>query len=226
MSYLLDRLKAAYQATAFGVYGYRHFTQAAYLAHAAARNVPYLPEDEDMSGKTVLVTGANAGLGRVVALELARRRASVTLLCRNAEAGAQAAQEIAQATGNPKVTCQRVDMSRPEDIRAFVQGWGQPGTARAHVDVLINNAGVLLNERTMTPEGLEATFATNTLGPYLLTEGLLSLPGGSVGRVITVSSGGAYTARLEGEGISTWHGRPYDGPTVYSQSKVCFCLVF
>ncbi len=168
----------------------------------------------NVEGKVCLVTGANAGLGKVVAMELARRGAVVHMLCRSAERGAAAQQEIEAATGNGQIFLHQVDMSRQADIRAFVGGF-----EAEKVDVLVNNAGVLLPRRQVSDENIELTFATNVLGPFLLTELLLpKLQKAPVARVINVTSGGMYTARLHVDDLQ-FEKRPFNGPRAYAETK-------
>jgi NAD(P)-dependent dehydrogenase (short-subunit alcohol dehydrogenase family) len=108
------------------------------------------------------------------------------------------------------------DLAEVDSVRAFATGF----TAREReLAVLVNNAGVLLDRRERTRGGVERTFATNVLGPFVLTELLLPLlrAGGS-GRVVNVSSGGMYTARLDGHDLQL-DRRRFDGPSFYAHTK-------
>jgi len=169
------------------------------------------------------VTGANAGLGRAAAEALARRRASVHLLCRNRERGEAARREIAAATGNPSVHLHVVDVSDGASVRAFAEAWNASG---APVHALINNAGVLPADRTLTREGHEAGWATMMMQSYLLTGLLIPVsvahsrrrgvgrrPGWGGGATAPVRRG--YLRRLPGEAVCqgqrserAWHSPP------------------
>ncbi|XP_037382742.1 retinol dehydrogenase 12-like [Talpa occidentalis] len=141
----------------------------------------------DLRGKTAVVTGANSGLGKAVSLELARRGACVILACRSRERGQRALAEIRAATrGNSRVLLGKVDMSSMTSIRSFVKWLLQE---HPEIHLLVNNAAVSGLPKTLTPEGLELTFATNYMGPFLLTnllQGALQRAGSA--RVVNVSS--------------------------------------
>lgn len=170
--------------------------------------------EREMAGKICLVTGANAGLGKVVATALAERWAEVHMICRSRERGEAAQQAIIAASGNDNVHLHLVDMSRQQDIQDFVGGF-----APDHVDVLVNNAGVLLPERRENEAGIEMTFATNVLGYFLLTELLFEkLAAADGARVINVTSGGMYAAYVHVDDLQ-WKKRPYDGTNAYAESK-------
>nr|XP_047908012.1 retinol dehydrogenase 12 isoform X3 [Anser cygnoides] len=140
----------------------------------------------DLTGKTVIVTGANSGIGKCVALDLARRNARTILACRSRERGQAAVEEIRAATGNPAVLLRLLDTSSLASVRAFAQAVLRE---EKRLDVLVNNAGLTGLPLTITPEGLEQTFATNYLGPFLLTNLLLDLLKASApARIVNVSS--------------------------------------
>ncbi|KAM6075941.1 retinol dehydrogenase 13-like [Chlamydotis macqueenii] len=140
----------------------------------------------DLTGKTVIVTGANSGIGKCVALDLARRNARTILACRSRERGQAAVEEIRAATGNPAVLLRLLDTGSLASVRAFAQAVLRE---EKRLDVLVNNAGVTGLPFAVTPEGLEQTFATNYLGPFLLTNLLLDLLKASApARVVNVSS--------------------------------------
>jgi NAD(P)-dependent dehydrogenase (short-subunit alcohol dehydrogenase family) len=170
--------------------------------------------DVDLSGRRCLVTGANSGIGYETALALADLGAEVVLLCRSRERGEQAAQQIREQAGNRRVFLELLDVSDLGSIRAAAARLSsQP------VDVLVHNAGVLPEERMETGDGLELTFATNVVGPFLLTRLLQgNLENSPDGRVIWVSSGGMYTRRLNLEDPK-WTERDYDGVIAYAETK-------
>jgi len=170
--------------------------------------------DVDLTGRRCLVTGANSGIGYETALALADLGADVLLLCRNQERGEKAVQRIRQQTGSSRVFLEPCDMSDLASIRALVARLPE-----GPVDVLIHNAGVLPDERTESVDGLELTFATHVVGPFLLTRLLRDrLEKSSDGRVIWVSSGGMYTRRLNVQDPN-WKGREFDGVLAYAETK-------
>lgn len=153
-------------------------------------------------GRSVMVTGANAGLGKATSLGLARGGATVHMVCRNREKGEKAQAEIMgeirtgiEAGSGVEPELHICDLSDLDSVRNFAAGFLGSG---AGLDVLINNAGVMPPERTHTDAGFELTFATNVLGPFLLTELLMPLlttdRSGPPGRVVMMSSGGMYSS--------------------------------
>jgi dehydrogenase/reductase SDR family protein 12 len=168
----------------------------------------------DLTGKTCLVTGASSGLGEATAAGLAARGAQVQLLCRSRERGEAARSRIRAATQSSKVSVSLVDLSDRDSIQRFLSQ-GVP----EEVDVLVNNAGVLLSERLETADGWEVTLATNLLGPVHLTERLVErLQRSPDPRVINVSSGGMLPMRLE-VADPNWIRRPFDGIRAYAETK-------
>lgn len=170
--------------------------------------------DVDLRGRTCAVTGANSGLGEATALALAARGATVWLLCRDEGRAEAAARRIREATGNDRVHVALVDLSSLESVRAFAASFPEP-----RLDVLVNNAGVLPPARTESVDGIEMTFATNVVGPFLLTTLLRPrLEAAPQGRIVTVSSGGMYPQRLDLEDWA-WKERPFDGVIAYAVTK-------
>jgi NAD(P)-dependent dehydrogenase (short-subunit alcohol dehydrogenase family) len=135
----------------------------------------------DQSGKTVIVTGANSGLGKVTASELARVGAHVVLACRNTEAGEKAA---AGMSGDVEV--RKLDLADLDSVRAFAEGTSGP------VDILINNAGVMAVPSGKTAQGFEMQFGTNHLGHFALTGLLLDRLNESANPRVTVLSSTAH----------------------------------
>ena len=141
------------------------------------------------------------------------------LVCRDPVAGEQARQDIlSQASPDARIELHLVDLSRPSQIRGFCDSFTKKYST---LDVLINNAGVLLNERVETPEALEKTFATNTLGTYLMTTLLLPILRNSQDpRVIAVSSGGMYNTALDTSDLQSLSAaKTFDGVQAYAQTK-------
>ncbi|MEM7344276.1 MAG: SDR family oxidoreductase [Chloroflexota bacterium] len=170
----------------------------------------------DLTGQVCLVTGANAGLGYTTTQQLAQRGATVYMVARNQAKGAAAQAEIIEQTGNPNVHLEIADLSRLSDIRALVERLQQ---AIPRLDILINNAGVLLEDRQLSADGFEMIFATNILGPFLLTNLLIPLMKKSApARIISVSSGGMYTRKVNVDDLQ-FETEPFGGVIAYAQSK-------
>lgn len=167
-----------------------------------------------------MVTGANAGIGKETALELARLGATVVLVCRSREKGEAARQEIIASTGNPRIELLLADLSSQASIRSMVEEFDAKFD---RLDVLVNNAGVYLSERQESVDGLEMTFATNHLG-YFLTTLLLwdKLVAGAPARVVNVSSDAHRSAKLDFNDLQ--NKKNYQGFRVYSQSKLANIL--
>jgi NAD(P)-dependent dehydrogenase (short-subunit alcohol dehydrogenase family) len=167
----------------------------------------------DLGGRVALITGANAGIGLETARGLLERGASVHMLCRSLDR-AEAARERLQSETGKQPSLWRLDVSNLSDIRDFV------GRFTGDVDILVHNAGVLPNERTLTPDGLELTWATHVVGPVLLTECLLErLSRSGDGRVITVSSGGMLLHKLGLSDIGWEKRSQFDGVNAYANAK-------
>lgn len=139
-----------------------------------------------MQDKIVLISGANSGIGKATALELAKQGAHVVMLCRSQERGQSAMQEIIQQTGNQKVDLMLCDLASQESIKEF----GAHFRANyPHLDVLVNNAGGIFGKRKLSPDGLEYSFALNHMGYFLCTHELMpALLEGEMKRVVNVSS--------------------------------------
>lgn len=139
-----------------------------------------------MRGKICVVTGANRGIGRATAAGLAARGATVVMMCRDRRAAEEAAEKIRQETKNPAIEVLPVDLASQTTIRRAAEEF----LARYdRLDVLVNNAGVVVPDRRVTDDGLELQFAVNHLAPFLLTQ-LFSdrLRASAPARVVTVSS--------------------------------------
>ena len=188
------------------------FDRTGFRVHALA----FDPGDlqVDLTGRRCLVTGGNSGLGYEAALALAHLGATIVLLCRDAERGNAAVAAIRAATGNVSVSAEVLDVSSLTSVRAVAAR-----LRSAPVDVLIHNAGLLPAARIETADGLELTFATHVVGPFLLTNMLReALAASPDARVIWVSSGGMYTQRLDLDDVG-WRTRPYDGVKAYAETK-------
>jgi NAD(P)-dependent dehydrogenase (short-subunit alcohol dehydrogenase family) len=172
-----------------------------------------------MTGRTILVTGGTAGIGRATALGLATMGAHLAITGRNRDRAEDAAREIRAAGGGP-VDVFVADVSAQSDVKRLAD---EVLGRLPRVDVLINNVGGYWNSRHVTADGLERTFAVNHLAPFLLTSLLLDrLTQSPQGRVVTVSSNAQAMGRID---IDDLQGeRNYSGARAYNQSKLANVL--
>lgn len=230
----------------FALYGYKEFTSAGFQRNKEGKDfadasVAYGEGKGRVEGQdrkrflNCIVTGMNSGLGRQTVLSLVSldglSLGKVYLVCRNAKAGAVVLDEMnkivdekiaaATSTGTadsaykkPELLLRTVDLSRPGQVVDFVKSL----PADEPIDILINNAGALIVDRQVTPDGIEASFALNTLGTFSLTESLIPLLKKSQdARVVTVSSGGMYNASISTLDLESQ--KHYDGTLAYAQQK-------
>jgi NAD(P)-dependent dehydrogenase (short-subunit alcohol dehydrogenase family) len=160
------------------------------------------------AGRTVIITGANSGLGAVTARELAAKGATIVMAVRNTEKGEAAARQI---TGQVEV--RQLDLQDLSSVRHFADGVDK-------ADVLINNAGIMAAPYALTKDGFESQIGTNHLGHFALTN--LLLPKLS-GRVVTVSSMAHWPGRINFDDLN-WKTRRYSPWLAYSQSKLANLL--
>ena len=163
----------------------------------------------DMTGKTVIVTGANSGIGRAAATALADHGARLVLAVRNTDKGDAAA---SQMSGTTEV--RRLDLASLASVREFAAGWNEP------IDILINNAGIMIPPLSRTADGFELQFGTNHLGHFALTN--LLLPH-ITGRVVTVASGAHRMGRIDFDDLN-WERKSYRAWRAYGQSKLANLL--
>lgn len=176
--------------------------------------------EANMQGKICLVTGSNSGIGKVTARELASMGATVVMVCRNQAKGESAQAEIKAASGNDQVDLLLADLNSLTDVRRVV---GEFKQKYSQLHVLIHNAGGVNMARTVTPDGLEATFVANYLAPFLLTEQLLDiLKATAPARIINVSS----MAHLNGkiDFVDLQGEKKYGSWKAYSQAKLALIL--
>lgn len=173
-----------------------------------------------MHGKICLVTGANAGIGKVTALELAKMGATVVMVCRNRQKGEAAMAEIQQISHNPHIELMLADLSSQADIRRLAAEYK---AKYQQLHVLVNNAGGVFNQRQVSADGIELTFALNHLGYFLLTNLLLDvLKASAPSRVVVVSSDAHRSGSINFDDLQAT--RSYRGFLVYSQSKLANVL--
>jgi NAD(P)-dependent dehydrogenase (short-subunit alcohol dehydrogenase family) len=145
----------------------------------------------NLEQKTIILTGANSGIGKAAATQLAKLGATVIMACRSAQRGAQALEDVRKASNSDKLELLQVDLASQASIHQFVAAFKQ----RHHrLDLLIHNAANFdhtLKRATLTADGVETIFATNHLGVFLLTHLLLdTLKASAPSRIITVASKG------------------------------------
>jgi NAD(P)-dependent dehydrogenase (short-subunit alcohol dehydrogenase family) len=162
-----------------------------------------------MTGRRVVVTGANSGIGRATAHALAGAGARVTLAVRSVDKG-----KIAAATMAGETEVRRLDLASLASIHEFAAAW------KGHVELLINNAGVMVPPLTRTADGFELQFGTNHLGHFALTNLMLEHV---TGRVVNVSSTGHRFGRIDFDDLN-WERKPYKAWRAYGQSKLANLL--
>jgi NAD(P)-dependent dehydrogenase (short-subunit alcohol dehydrogenase family) len=189
------------------------YSKLGYLARR--RLSPHQPIE--LAGRSVMVTGASSGIGEAACAEMVRAGATVHMVVRSRERGEAARLRVLAAAADPEqVQLHLCDVSRLASVRELATAF--LASARP-LHVLVNNAGVLPASRTRTEEGFELTFATNVLGPFLLTAELLpALRRCAPSRVINVSSGGMYTERIDLDDLQL-EKRDFDGARFYAHTK-------
>jgi NAD(P)-dependent dehydrogenase (short-subunit alcohol dehydrogenase family) len=163
----------------------------------------------DLPGRVVVVTGASSGIGEATARALALAGAKVVLAVRDTAKGERVAASIAGDT-----VVLPLDLEDLASIRAFAAAWTGP------IDILINNAGIMLVQEGRTADGFERQIGTNHLGHFALTD--LLLPH-ITGRIVTVASNAHERGQLDLDDLN-WHTRPYDTSQAYSDSKLANLL--
>jgi dehydrogenase/reductase SDR family member 12 len=185
---------------------------------AVRRRLPDWPADpERMAGKVVLVTGAGSGIGLAAATGFARLGAGVRVLGRDVARAEDAARRTrAAAGGEVDVRPVACDVSSLADLRRFVAEFTEQ---EERLDVLVNNAGVMPDERQHSVDGVELTFATHVLAPWVLTEGLLPLlTAARPSRVVNIVSGGQYGAAIPVGDIES-ERTDYGPKKIYARTK-------
>jgi NAD(P)-dependent dehydrogenase (short-subunit alcohol dehydrogenase family) len=163
----------------------------------------------DLSGQTIVVTGASSGIGEAAARGLAGAGARVVLAVRDTAKGTSVTERI---DGDTEV--RELDLADLRSVRAFATQWSGP------IDVLINNAGIMAVPEARTVDGFESQIGTNHLGHFALTQLLLPEV---TGRVVTVASSAAERGRIDLDDLN-WKRRRYRRWHAYSQSKLANLL--
>ena len=167
-----------------------------------------------MVGKICLITGANSGHGRAVAAALACTGATIVMACRDAGRAQIACDELRRVAATDRISILPLDLSSQLSIR---RGVDQFLTEHSALDVLVNNAGAWWADRRVSPDGIELVWATNVVGPYVLTKLLLpTLHASGAGRIVNVSS--SYAGGLDLNDVE-FKRRSYSGIKAYQAAK-------
>lgn len=179
------------------------------------------PSRAVLRGKTVIITGANTGIGKQTAIDLAKRDARVILACRNAQAGEKTSKEIRKLTDNEQVVFKQLDLASFSSIREFA---ATVLSEEQRIDVLVNNAGVFMMPLRRSQDGVEMHLAVNYLGHFLLTNLLLErLKEAPSARVINVAADiPSWLANINFDDINS--ERSYNRVRAVVQSKTCVLL--
>ena len=173
----------------------------------------------DLTGKVVVITGPTSGLGKECVRILAPTGAQLVLVARNKEKCESVITSVRNICTGPEPVCVVAEMG---DLPSVGNAAREIATRFPHVFALVHNAGALLNSREVSPQGSEQTVSSHVLGPHLLTTVLLPNLIATQGRVVTVSSGGMYSAELPNiDGKRTLEMRPdiYNGSKQYAIAK-------
>jgi retinol dehydrogenase 14 len=168
--------------------------------------------------KTIMITGANSGIGKITALELAKMGHRIILVCRNQSKGEAVLKEMMEVSGNPNIDLMLCDLSSLKDVKRFSEALK---AQVAEIDVLINNAGVMSHERQITEDGYEMHFQVNYLAPVLLTELLINQLARK-GRIINLTSMAHRVGTIRFDDINL--SRKFSMLKAYSQSKLALTL--
>uniref|UniRef100_A0A1Y1N8N2 Uncharacterized protein n=1 Tax=Photinus pyralis TaxID=7054 RepID=A0A1Y1N8N2_PHOPY len=173
-------------------------------------------------GKTVVITGANIGIGFYTALDFAKRGARVILACRNKPKAEKAQAKIIEETGNANVIVRIVDLSSLNSVRQFAK---EINETEERLDVLVNNAGIGCIDHSYTADGLSLTMQSNHFGPFLLTILLIDLmKRSSPSRIVVVSSDLATIGRININDLNSPVGTIFAKALDYSNTKLCNLL--
>jgi len=173
-----------------------------------------------MTGKVCVVTGANAGIGKETTIGLAKLGAAVVMVCRDAGRAEKALCEIKRKSSSDRIELMICDLASQKSIRRFADEFKQQ---HDRLDVLVNNAGVFLRQRSLTEDGIESTFAINHLAYFLVTKLLLDLMRKSApSRIVNVASTAHRYGKLD---VNAWVGaREYSAFAAYANSKLANVL--
>jgi NAD(P)-dependent dehydrogenase (short-subunit alcohol dehydrogenase family) len=173
-----------------------------------------------LRGKVCVITGGTDGIGKAAAHGLALQGATLLIHGRDADKGARAVAELKAGTGNAAIEFLQADFGSLADVRRLA---GAIAQRAPRIDVLVNNAGAVFAQRTLSADGYELTFAVNHLAPFLLTKLLLpALQHGGAARIVTTSSEAHRRAKLDLDDVHS--ARRYSPMAVYGASKLANIL--
>ncbi|XP_058386262.1 retinol dehydrogenase 13 isoform X3 [Diceros bicornis minor] len=179
------------------------------------------PSKATIPRKTVIVTGANTGIGKQTALELAKRGGNIILACRDMEKCEAAAKDIRRETLNHHVNARHLDLASLKSIREFA---AKIIEEEDQLHVLVNNAAVMRCPHWTTEDGFEMQFGVNYMGHFLLTNLLLDkLKASAPSRIINLSSLAHVAGHIDFDDLN-WEKRKYDTKAAYCQSKLAIVL--
>lgn len=177
-------------------------------------------KDTRIDGKVVVITGANSGIGKETAIDLAKRGGKIYIACRNNQRGEDALKEIKEASMSDNIHFLQLDLASMESIRQFSKKFHE---LENKLHILINNAGIMACPRGITKDGFEAQIGTNHMGHFLLTNLLLDLLKQSApSRIVVVSSLFHWYGRINKEDLNS--EKSYNRWIAYGQSKLANIL--
>nr|XP_016940490.1 retinol dehydrogenase 13 [Drosophila suzukii] len=207
--YLLSPLVYGSTLSAIGIYFLRQYMQGGQFT-----------KKTDETGRVVIVTGCNQGIGKETVLELARRGATIYMACRDMRKCQQARQEIIKATNNHNVFARELDLCSMKSIRNFADGFKQE---QNKLHILINNAGIMDCPKMLTKDGFEMQIGVNHMGHFLLTLLLLDvLKSSAPSRIVVLSSIAHRFGRIKRDDLNS--EKSYDRKMAYCQSKLANIL--
>ncbi|XP_016957901.1 retinol dehydrogenase 12 [Drosophila biarmipes] len=207
--YLLSPLVYGSTLSAFGIYFLRKYMQGGQFT-----------KKTDETGRVVIVTGCNQGIGKETVLELARRGATIYMACRDMRKCEQARQEIIEATNNQNVFARELDLCSMKSIRNFAAGFKKE---QGKLHILINNAGIMDCPKKLTEDGFEMQIGVNHMGHFLLTLLLLDvLKSSAPSRIVVLSSIAHRFGRIKRDDLNS--EKSYDRKRAYCQSKLANIL--
>jgi len=171
----------------------------------------------DLAGQTIIVTGANSGLGYETTKVLAGKGAKVIMACRNSNKAGVAADEIRKAVPSGNLEIRQLDLADLNSVKAFAD---QMRPDYPHIDILINNAGLMALPESRTAQGFEMQVGTNHLGHFALTAQLFDLvEAAQKGRIVTVASQAHRPGKIDLDDLN-WNSHSYQRWLAYAQAKL------
>uniref|UniRef100_A0A8C1N5R4 Flj13639 n=1 Tax=Cyprinus carpio TaxID=7962 RepID=A0A8C1N5R4_CYPCA len=194
-----------YRNSAWFLKGLTEFTKGAYLSES--KNFVEKDLETSVAGRSFMITGANSGIGKATAMAIAKKAGTIHMVCRNKDKAEEARAEIVKESGNKEIYVHILDLTETKKVWEFAESFKKKYKT---LNVLINNAGCMMTKREENDEGLEKSFASNSLGKQANKQTNKTM--------ITVSSGGMLVQKLRTGNLQSQRGR-YDGTMVYAQNK-------